>query len=224
MNHHPLLQPATSSANAAPSVHLLLDADGESSELWAASIEQASRSTSCCIIDPGAGTFTVEPGRDASHPIEARAVSAAFLQWFVRRYLDVDSDETTAEVVARVIKPMCSARQCRFARLLLDAGYPLEGHVGNATAFVSHAWKGSFKSLVAALVAQDAADPAGPGDTFTVSLHLSCHSLSSLSCGLLCLKSKSHHPPPTIVSRCLLRCVDALSLPSEASTGLTSSR
>jgi len=204
MNHHPLLQPVTSSANAAPSVrllldadsvHLLLDADGESSELWAASIEQASRSTNCCIIDPGAGTFTVEPGRDASHPIEARAVSAAFLQWFVRRYLDVDSDETTAEVVARVIKPMCSARQCRFARLLLDAGHPLEGHVGNATAFVSHAWKGSFKSLVAALVARDAADPAGHGDPFA---HLSPSFLSlSLISLLWPAVFEIQIPPPT---------------------------
>jgi hypothetical protein len=134
-----------------------VDACGQPPDILAEAIHQASASCSNCRDADG---FTVEPNRDVSRPIETRAVSVAFLLFWTQHYLD--GGETTAEVVAKVIRPHCTARQCRYARLILDAGAHLERHVGNATAFVSHAWKGSWHSLVDAIAAFDAAQVA-PG-------------------------------------------------------------
>ena len=53
---------------------------------------------------------------------------------------------TTAQLVARLIKPATASRRCRFVELPA-----MRGHVGAPRAFVSHTWSALFADLVAAI-------------------------------------------------------------------------
>ena len=58
----------------------------------------------------------------------------------------MDPKLTTAEVVAKHVKPMTARRRCRFVEC-----EEMEGKTGRATVFISHTWGARFRELVSAI-------------------------------------------------------------------------
>ncbi|KAK3285190.1 hypothetical protein CYMTET_7203 [Cymbomonas tetramitiformis] len=99
-------------------------------------------------------------------PVEERGVTVEYLRHFTEQHFpDLSLDPTTDDVVEHVIKPATQARKVDYCVEIevefrnaqectavdtIVAGLPTKW-LGKATCFVSHAWKGRWRQLVAAL-------------------------------------------------------------------------
>ena len=78
---------------------------------------------------------------------EAGMVNRGVFVWWLLLYAGtVDPKLTTAEVVAKHVKPMTARRRCRFVEC-----EEMEGKTGRATVFISHTWGARFRELVSAI-------------------------------------------------------------------------